>query len=262
LALAAALCASAPVQASSVDFAHFNLATCTSATVTRTQDTDTYSWATSADVTFNFVTSSTGLSSANHTATLTLTGTLNGSSTGSPNFDQPLGTTGTLASMVFTEVGTGKDLLTVSFTGHITGALGGNVGQFVASTLTAQGNPDTVKYHSDFLQFGSFDSGSGGTNPGITGASFLIGLPNVSPAFTSKGGVLNIFSWNADGVAGSNGFFVNSDVSDPFALTPVPGPASVVMLGWGLGATGLIAVRRVWKSKLRPKPAPTSIEAG
>lgn len=169
-------------------------------------------------VTFTF-TSQSGLSTADHLATLSLNAANVVTATpavalGGGVIDQPIVSPTTLAII---ENGTGKNLLTMAFTGDLIGQLSGPN----ASLSGAQVNGNTVNYTSDFGLFGATDK------------SFILGLATISPELlVGAGGFLANFIANINGQFSAN-------------FTPVPEPASVLMFAVGL--VGLFA----WARKSR-----------
>jgi hypothetical protein len=150
-------------------------------------------------------------------ATITLTSTAETVATfAGPFLSQPID--GATDTLTFTRVSDNANLLTVTFTGNITGFDGDN--SATLSSNTAFG--DTLTYTSAFLDFS-----------GTTSRSMGLNLAGIDPVFTQSGnGFLDSFT---------------TDLTGGFASSPtptvVPEPASIVL--FGLGAIGLfIAARR------------------
>jgi hypothetical protein len=131
--------------------------------------------------------------------------------------DQPIdGATNTLT---FTRNSDGANLLTVSFTGDITGFY--NDVSAALSGDTASGN--TVTYTSDFINFSA-----------TTDRSLQLQLSGIDPAFTQNSdGFADNFTATATGGFSATGF----------SVTPVPEPGTWLFGGALLGAC-IIARRR------------------
>jgi hypothetical protein len=206
-------------QAAPFEFANFNLLNANQPfSFTNNGGTSGTISAVSAPMTFNFTTQS-GLSTADHQATLTITSGPGVPSTFVPAtslgalVDQPITT---LTTLTITENGTGLNLLTMIFNGDIVGRSGGPNADLSGADSTGQ----IVLFSSAFGLFGP------------TGNSFDLGLATISPALSiGPGGFLNTFASNIDGQFTAN-----------FAV-PEPG-SSVLLLATGLTALGLVAVRR------------------
>lgn len=215
----ALLMATATAQAASVPFAQFQQTTGSPVNFTNSGGalgTLTLS-PPAVPVTFNFLGTS-GLPTADRAAVMTLNAlSLTPATNAGGVLVQPIN--GPANAITFTEVGTGKNLLTMIFTGNILGFAGSSNAQL--SGDLALGN--TVIYTSDYLTFGG---------PGSNEASYLIGLPQVTPALSiGAGGFLNSFSANAFGSFSSGIAFV-------------PEPASVVMMGSGAALPLWLLLRR------------------
>jgi len=217
----AALAVSAPASAASVEFANFNAPGVNQPFhFTNNGGTSGTIAVSSMPITFNF-TAASGLGTSVHQAILTLSGTT----------FTPAGVLGTLvdqrisgpAQLSITEVGTGKNLLSItSFTGDITGRLGGPN----ASLSGADTVGDTVTYTSDFLTF---------TQPGN---SYNLALAGITPVLSiGPGNFLNTFAANITGQFSA-------------MVLAVPAPSSVAMLGTGLVAAMVLATQRKRLSKL------------
>ena len=139
----------------------------------------------SAPVTFNF-TATTGLGTADRPATLTIS-TTGGASTATPaslvgsNQDQPITALTTLSLI---ENSTGKNLLTMTFTGDLVGKTGAASAQISGSDSTG----NTVNFTSDYLTF---------TPPGN---SYGLSLASMNPTLAiGAGGFLSSFLADIDG---------------------------------------------------------------
>ena len=217
----AALAVGAPASAASVEFADFNAPGLNQPfNFTNNGGTSGTISVSSAPVTFNF-TAATGLSTADRQAILTITGTTftPAIALGGGFLDQRISGP---ASLSLIEVGTGKNLLSYSFTGDIVG----KAGSPNASLSGADTTGDTVTFTSDFLTF---------MQPGN---SYNLSLAGVSPTLSlGPGSVLNTFAANV------NGQFLAM-------LVAVPAPSSVAMLGTGLVAAVVLATQRKRLAKL------------
>ena len=166
---------------------------------------------TSTPVTFNFTTP-TGLSTADHNATLTISGpaiTTPGTTLSNGLLDQPIGNLQTLSLI---EVGTGKNLLTMNFVGELVGRPGPSA---QLSGTDAPGG--AVSFTSDFLTF---------TQPGN---SYTLSLAAINPTLSAgPGGFLSSF---------------NADLTGQFTGNAVPEPGVLGFLG--LAVIPMLRRRRV-----------------
>jgi hypothetical protein len=174
-------------------------------------------------VIFNF-TAATGLSTADHAAFLNISPVTQSSNmpaiTAASLVDQPLNLTNTL-TLTSGMNGTGTDYLTMTFTGDITGFLGGPVASLLGADNNAS-NPRVVTYMSDFGHF----------VPATGGNSYNLALEDISPPLVLGAG--NFLGSSTSNVSGQfSGNFV------------VPEPASAVLFGMGILCVGLTAVRRI-----------------
>jgi hypothetical protein len=232
LALAVIAWAQAPAQAQSYTFAGFTLNAGAPLNFTNQTTGGTLSVTLNTQVNFNF-TSSTGQSNAPHAATLSLSAVTNAGATtgtigGTTYVDQSLNGSGNVNQDVLkiTDNATGKNLLTMTFTGDILGKLGDNQGSITGSTDPAQGG-NVVTYSSDYLTFIP-SSGVGGT--GLLANSFALAMTSINPGLTiGAGGFLNSFT---------------SAVTGSFTASTVPEPASIAMFGTGILATIAFASQR------------------
>jgi hypothetical protein len=226
----AALMVAVPVHAGPIQFANFNLLNANepfSWTNNGNSGTMSVPAVPATQVTFDF-TAQSGLPTTDHFGTLTINpggavSTIT-PATGppSPLDNQPIGNSTVLT---ITENGTGKNLLTMTFTGNMYGTDGG-------PNATVSGASPNVTFSSDF---GSFNS---------TGNSYILGLDTlltpgtlVPTTFTiGPGGFINSF------LANINGQFVAN-------FTAVPAPTSAVMYGTGL-AVSMIVAHRVRRKRL------------
>jgi hypothetical protein len=218
-----ALLAATPAQAAAVQFAQFDQTQANQPfSFTNNGGTSgTVAYNSATTVSFNF-TSLTGLSTVDRTGTLTLSGAPTftpGFSLGGGFVDQPLSSPLTLK---ITEIGgpnPGANLLTMFFTGDITGR--GPVGSISGADTTGQ----VVTYSSDLLTFSQ------------PGNSFVLGLDTINPGLSlGAGNFLNNFIANASGQFTAN-------------FNAVPAPSSVVMYGTGMAAT-LVVAHRVRRKRL------------
>jgi hypothetical protein len=178
-------------------------------------------------VIFNF-TATTTLSTADHPAFLNISPVAASSSnqaaiTAGPLVDQPLNLASKL-TLTSGMNGTGVDYLTMTFTGDITGFLGGPV----ASLLGADNNPSNprvVTYTSDFGHF----------VPPTPGNSYNLALQDINPPLSiGAGGFLSSSVENVSGQFSGN-------------FVAIPEPASAVLFGIGAISAGLVVARRkVW----------------
>jgi len=176
----------------------------------------------SAPVTFNFTTQS-GLSTADHQATMTLQ-IINAFPPGTPStftpatafgpvLDQPIPN---LMTLSITEVGTGLNLLSMNFTGDLIGRANTPNGSLSGADNTGQ----AVLFTSSF---GSF------TQPGN---SFVLGLGTITPFLSlGPGGFVNSFNANVNGQFTAN-------------FSPVPEPAASVLFGLGIAGAAFFRIRR------------------
>ena len=169
---------------------------------------------------FNF-TAATGLSTVDRNATITLT-------------SQALGPVVSVAGvlvqgigganvMTITENSTGLNLMTVVFHGNLVGLAGSSNASLSADTATG----NIVNFYSDYLGIFTGDP-----------ASFLIGLPTVTPSLSAGGTYLNTFTSNASG-------------SFSATFNAVPAPTSMAMFGTGIVATLALAKRRKRLAELK-----------
>jgi len=213
----------AGVQASPYQFAQFNIVNANEPfTFTNNGGTSATIGALNVPVTFNF-TAATGLSTANRAAFLSVS-PVGGSSTVQPAVtagslvDQPISLTDRL-TLTSGMNGTGTNFLTMTFTGDITGLLGGPG----ASLLGADNNPSAPRIVTYTSDFGTFV-------PPTPGNSYNLSLQDITPALAiGPGGFLSSFASN-----------VNGQFSGNF----VPEPASVVLAGIAMIAAGGLAARR------------------
>ncbi|MFO0910985.1 MAG: PEP-CTERM sorting domain-containing protein [Isosphaeraceae bacterium] len=225
LALAAAFLMNATTYAATVDFATFNQ-TASGSPFSFTNNggvSGTINYNTAVQVNFNF-TAATGLGTGDRLANVTITNT-GGVSTFTPAASaggflvQPLNN---LPTIKFTEVSTGKNLLTMTFTGDILGRVGAAVGSIQGDDTTGQ----VVQYTSDYIAFGA------------PGNSYVLSLGAISPGLSlGAGGFLNSFTANIGGQ------FRGS-------IPTIPEPTSIIMLGTGV-ALPLWALRRHRKQQTK-----------
>lgn len=216
--LLAVVISSSTAQAVPIQFANFNLVNASQPlTFTNNGGTSGTIAALSVPVTFNFTTQS-GLSTADHAASLTLN--LLGTTTATPAtllgggfLDQPFGSPLILSII---EDGTGKNLLTMNFTGDLLGRPGSPNASLSGAEQTGQ----VVGFTSDFGFFAPATK------------SFNLGLATISaPLSVGPGGFLSGFVAN-----------VNGQFSADF--TPVPEPSTVALLAVGLVGFVIAARRR------------------
>lgn len=191
--------------ASSAGAAAFNFATFNEVSGARpfsfTNNTTSASlgYNTTVPVLFDF-TNPTGLSTADRPATLTI----NTNSSNSPAtvngslLDESINIATTLH---ITETSTGKNLLTMTFTGDLDGPSAGPNAQITGADNNSS-NPRTVTFTSDYLTF---------TAPGN---SYTLSLSSLSPVLSiGPGGFLNSFA------ADINGSFSGNAVPEPAILS-------------------------------------------
>jgi hypothetical protein len=162
----------------------------------------------------------TGLPTAPQAAIITLTSTAaTPATTFGPFLSQPID--GATDTLTFTRVSDNANLLTVTFTGNLTGFDGDVSATLSSNTLSG----DSLTYTSAFLDFS-----------GTTARSLGLNVAGIDPAFTQN----------------DNGFLDNftADLTGGFSSSPapaaVPEPTSVVVFG-GLGAIGLFYLAaRCW----------------
>lgn len=175
----------------------------------------TANFSVSTDVVWNF-TAATGLDPKDRLATLTITGgtTAQGAGDNTPGtiLSEPIN--GANNVMTIVEKSTGQLILSMAFTGILSGQDGGPN----ASIIGANSVGDKVVFASDFLAFEAI------------GNSYLLNMPTVSP------GLAILASKYIEGFTTNiNGQFT--------AIASIPQPTSVVMFGTGMAATVVLARR-------------------
>jgi hypothetical protein len=205
-------------QATPIEFADFHLLNANqSLSFTNNGGTSASITAASVPVIFDF-TAQSGLSTADHNGILTISNTPTttpaSSFDGGLILDQPISVLTTLSII---ENGTGKDLLTMSFTGNLVGESGSPD----ASLLGAESSGQIVAFSSSFATF----SGSS--------ESYNLGLDTISPSLSlGAGGFLSSFAANIDGQFTAG-------------ITPIPEPSSAILFAIGLLLTlGALAYRK------------------
>lgn len=217
LAIAAlAMAGPAPAEAAAVQFATFQQTTGTPFHF----DTALGTFAGVGQAKFNFTLAS-GLSTVDRDATITLNAQAVGNvmSVGGI-LVQPIDGANVLSII---ENSTNKNLLTMVFNGSITGFAGSS--NATLSGDTAIGN--IIAYSSDYLEILN-------GNP----ASYLIGLPTVTPTLSAGSNYLSSFNSNASGSFSAN-------------INAVPAPTSMAMFGTGIVATLALAKRRKRLAELK-----------
>jgi hypothetical protein len=217
-----ALLAAGPVHAAPITFANFNetVSNTPFAFTNNGGTSGTISYNSATPITFNF-TAPTGLSTADRTATLSISA---GPSTFTPGFplgagvlDQPISN---LVTLKITEVGgpnPGANLLTMMFTGDITGRAGGSIASLQGADNTGQ----VVIFSSDLLTFAQ------------PGNSYILGLSQITPGLSlGAGNFLNSFLANINGQFSAN------------IIAGVPAPTSVAMFGTGIVAASVLTLRQ------------------
>lgn len=214
LALAALMMGgTVPARAAAVQFATFSQTLGNPFQFSNLGGVATTTFAAAAQTKFNF-TLATGLSTADRDATIIMSGSTTAVAISAAGFVfQPIN--GAVNSIQIIENSTGKNLLTMLFNGTIAGMAGTTNASLAGDTVTG----NTVSYTSDYLTFGG--------NP----ASYLIGLPTVTPALGITGSFLTSFVSNAQG-------------SFSGTFNAVPAPTSIAMFGTGIFATLALARRR------------------
>ena len=230
LAVALALGPSAPA---AYEFATFHPVTASGPfALTNNGGTSLTIGAANVPVTFNWA-AATGLSTADHGAYLSIGPIVPPSSTqpasvAGPFVTQPVND---LEKLTLTSGvnGTGQNLLTLFFTGDISGLLGGSSASLVGAddSLTS---PRIVAYTSDF---GTFVA---------PGNSYNLGLDTITPALSvGPGGFLGSFDANVGGT------FTGTFQATP-AASAAPEPASLTLLA--TGALGLLGY--AWRKRRQP----------
>lgn len=203
----------APAKAAGVQFATFSQTVGTPFNFVNNATFGALSFSVAAQTKFNF-TAATGLDISDRDATIVMSGSTNAAATNAGGFlIQPIN--GAVNSISIIENSTGKNLLTMTFTGAITGQSGSSNASLGGDT--ASGN--TVVYSSDYLSFSG------------TPASYLISLPTVTPALSITGNFLTSFVSNAQG-------------SFSGTISAVPAPTSAALFGTGMVATAVLSRRR------------------
>jgi len=218
LAVAAVLAAAAPAHATGVQFATFTQTTGSPFSFSNNATAATFSTTAATNINFAF-TAASGQDTSARSATLSLSSTTTATARsatfgGSTFVDQNINGANNVLSI--RDNATGRNLLTLTFTGDITGQAGSSNANLAGDS--AVGN--TVTYTSDFVSLGS------------TG-SFLIGLPTIAPPLSAVPG-----SFLTSFITDALGSFSDTSVA------AVPQPASVAMFGTGLVATALLLARR------------------
>jgi hypothetical protein len=224
-ALLASLIAASAAQATPIEFSSFHLSNANQPiSFTNNGATSASIFALNVPVVFNF-TSQSGLSTVDHAGLLSITNSLittPASSLGGGFVNQPISTSTTLSII---EVGTGFNLLTMSFTGDLSGLSGGPSASLIGADATGQ----TISYSSSFATFAG------------TGDSYNLGLATINPTLSiGPGGFLNSFVANIDG----------QFTTDSASLIRTPEPSSVVLFGIGLIAVAVLTRRRSIRSAL------------
>ena len=205
-------------QATPVEFANFHLLNANQPLCFPIRRNSGSLVAESVPVVFNFTTQS-GLPTTDHFATLTINpqggpSTVAPAIPAGPLVDQPINVPTT---MLITEDGTNANLLTMTFTGNLSGTIRGT-----ESALTgAESLADLVTYTSSF---GTFQSPGNSYNLGLATADI--------PLSIGPGGFLNSFIANVNGQFSAN-FTAN-----------IPEPSSLVLLGLGLATIVGPAIRQ------------------
>jgi hypothetical protein len=214
VALLMSLMAASAAQATPIEFADFQLLNADQP-VSFTETSGLF--AASVPVIFNF-TSQSGLSTVDHAGLLTITESFAltpASSLGGGFLEQSI----LPSTLSITEVGTGLNLLTMSFTGNLVGLSGGPN----ASLSGAEGTGQTVTFTSSFATFAGTEN------------SYNLGLAEISPLLSTIDGFLNNFAANMDG----------QFTTDSASFMPiVPEPSSAVLFGMGLLAVAALACRK------------------
>ncbi|MFO0960023.1 MAG: PEP-CTERM sorting domain-containing protein [Isosphaeraceae bacterium] len=172
----------------------------------------------SVHVRFQFA-GATGLGTQDREAIVTLaagSAAITPATSFSGQLNQPIGNSSTIRFTGVNGADAGLNLLTLTFTGNLTGGVGASTGSL--SGDTAKGN--TVTYSSDYMGFGSQ-------------GNYALDLPSITPTLSiGAGGFLNSFRSNVSGR-------FTGDVT-----RVVPEPASAFLLGAGLAPIAVLAYRR------------------
>jgi hypothetical protein len=224
-AVALTMAASSPAHAGPVQFASFSTASGTPFTFTNNGPNASLGSNTNT-VNFAF-TSATGLTTDTHVATVAFSG---GTSafvgTSGSFFDQPINGA-TTDTITFNDTTNHQTLLSVTYTGDLTGQLGSS-----NASLGSSANVDVLAYSSALLVPNFFSLPS----------NFQISLPpDVSNSPGISGNLLSSFT--SSGASGQ--FFTNPG-------PVVAAPASVVMFGTGMAAVALLVVRKHRERKVVP----------
>jgi len=233
----------APVQAGQVTFAQFSQAGTGSPFVFTNQATNATAGIVnlSTQVNFNFTVG--GVSNASHQATLTLhavtdeaatSATLGGKTYVSQGLNGNNGSNPAIPqnTVVITDNTTHQVLLSMTFTGDITGQKNSSSGSITGNSDASLTTHSYVTYSSQVL------SGLNNSTPN----SYVLGLTSIAPGGLSvgSGNFLNSFT---SALTGS--------FSRTTTLTVVPEPASIAMFGTGILGTVVLATQRKRLALLR-----------
>ena len=214
--VALAMAGPAPAKAASVQFATFQQTTGTPFEFDGALGT----FGGVSQTKFNF-TAASGLSTVDRNATITLSSQAVGSVMSAGGVLVQAIDGANVISII--ENSTNKNLLTMVFNGSISGFSGSSNATLAGDTNIG----NVIAYSSDYLEILN-------GNP----ASYLIGLPTVTPALSVGGTYLSTFVSNASGSFSAN-------------INAVPAPTSMAMFGTGIVTTLALAKRRKRLAELK-----------
>ena len=194
--------------------------------------TATFNATTTVDVTFYNQNNAT--TTTYNGATLKLTSTTTAGAYQDPTVVvQPID--GANNVLTITQAGTGKNLLTVDFTGAIVGFPPTTTSATLAGDASTPSSPDKVVYSSAVYSFSNTDPGKN---------SYSLALGNILNLIHPGGGLEQTG-------AGPN-YFVDkfkADATGSFTVTTVPEPSTVVLMGLGLASIPAATLLRSRKTR-------------